>query len=394
MTRHELTRIFGNTEADSFTFDSTLLGAVTRVYGSDDLSPTNEADGQDYVLVDELRTTPHRLTLDGQHDSDLYEVRTTGSEGDRRSYVVNVLDTGTVGIDKLDMYGTEASADVFLLRRSTAIFGETSTRPAFVALLHDDVADARCAANADPACSRPSEVQRVNYDAGLDDVGGGVFVHGLGGNDTFASDDTSAPVRLDGDGGADTFQIGQLYGSKRDGDAVAANDRFQTVATTRGWLSNGISRPLIASGGDGDDVFGVYANKAPLTLQGNAGNDLFTVRAFALAETTGDCTDVNNATCQIVWRDEAGRRRDAEADRHAGAVRRQRRGLDRRRHGLRQDRRARDRVRRPPRRRRHRRLRRRPDRLLLDDRVARGRCDGGRRHDRRRRSRPAGSARA
>ncbi len=46
------------------------------------------------MLVDKLRTTPFRLTLDGQSDSDLYEVMTTGSEVDHRDYVVNVLDTG------------------------------------------------------------------------------------------------------------------------------------------------------------------------------------------------------------------------------------------------------------------------------------------------------------
>ena len=300
-----LTRIFGNTEDDLITFDSTLLGAVTRVYGSDDLSATNEpaGDGQDSMIVRTLRSTPFHLTLDGQQGSDYYEVLTTGSQGDNRSYVVNVLDTGAAadGVDKLDVLGTDASADVFLLRGEYAIADETSVRPAFVSLLHNDVADAQCAANASPSCTRPSAVQRVNYDAGLDDLTGGVFVYGGGGNDTFAVDDTSAPVYLDGAAGADTFQIGQLYGSRRDGATVAANDRFPTTATTRGWLSNGISRPLTASGGDGNDVFAVYANKAKLTLQGNAGDDLFTVRAFALAQTTGNCVDITDLNCQIVW---------------------------------------------------------------------------------------------
>ena len=67
-----LTQIFGNTEDDVITFDSTLLGAVTRVFGSDDLSATNEAagDGHDSMIVDTLRSTPFHLTLDGQQDSD------------------------------------------------------------------------------------------------------------------------------------------------------------------------------------------------------------------------------------------------------------------------------------------------------------------------------------
>ena len=294
-----LTRIFGNTETDNFLFDSTLLGAVTRVYGSNDLSATNGADGTDSMVVDTLRSTPFHLTLDGQQGSDYYEVITTGSNGARRSYVVNVLDTGLAGdgTDHLDVLGTDATADAFLLRGETAISDEVYSHPAFVALLHDNVTDARCASNA--ACSRPSEVQRVNYDAGLDDSTGGVFVYGGGGNDTFAVDDTSAPVTLDGGAGADTFQIGQLYGSKRDLNTVSPNDAFPTTATTRGWLSNGVSRALVANGGDGNDVFAVYHNLAPVTLNGDNDNDLFTVRAFALAQTlNGD----------IVWQ---GTRRTA-----------------------------------------------------------------------------------
>src|SRR5207302_7726284 len=71
---------------------------------------------------------------------------------------------------------------------------------------------------------------------------------------------------------------------------------FGTVATTRGWLSAGATSPLVAEGGDGNDTFTVYSNQAPLRLEGDNDNDLFVVRAFALAETdpiTGD----------IVWVD-------------------------------------------------------------------------------------------
>ena len=39
----------------------------------------------------------HTLTLDGQQGSDTYLVATTGSQGDRRHYVVNVLDTARPG---------------------------------------------------------------------------------------------------------------------------------------------------------------------------------------------------------------------------------------------------------------------------------------------------------
>jgi len=94
-------------------------------------------------------------------------------------------------------------------------------------------------------------------------------------------------------------------------------DIFGTVATTRGWLSAGASQPLVAVGDIGDDVFTVYSNQAPLRLEGGDGNDLFTVRGFALAQTKTlggdpvygvDCnpnnpayTDAQRADCEIVW---------------------------------------------------------------------------------------------
>src|SRR2546429_9197770 len=111
----------------------------------------------------------------------------------------------------------------------------------------------------------------------------------------------------------------QLYGFKRNTAAPAATppgippgvpltpqDVFGTVATTRGWLSAGSSQPLVAKGGTGDDTFTVYSNQATLRLEGEDGNDLFVVRAFALAETydTGTglaCASALDATCQIKW---------------------------------------------------------------------------------------------
>ena len=111
---------------------------------------------------------------------------------------------------------------------------------------------------------------------------------GQGGNDSFATDDNSAVTTLDGGLGDDSFQIGQLYGTRRTTAAnLDPNDVFATVATTRGWLSNGITSPLLAQGGDGNDQFNVYSNQAVLRLEGDNGNDQFIVRAFALADTIG-----------------------------------------------------------------------------------------------------------
>ncbi|MDQ1682007.1 MAG: large repetitive protein, partial [Frankiaceae bacterium] len=139
--------------------------------------------------------------------------------------------------------GGDTTDDLFLLRRG------------LVALLHG------------------TDVERVNYDSALN---GGLTVEGLGGNDLFAVDDNSAITTLDGGLGNDTFQIGQLYGVDNGG-----------VHTTRGWLSAGNSQPLLAEGGSGDDSFVVYSNHAALGLEGDDGNDTFTVRALALAQNNG-----------------------------------------------------------------------------------------------------------
>src|SRR5262249_44150747 len=183
----------------------------------------------------------------------------------------------------------------------------------------------------DPAV-RSQSVQRVNYDSAIN---GRLAVYGLGGNDYFAVDDNAAATTLDGGVGDDSFQIGQIYGLQRDGSqppnppvvgdtfggsvlgaamppplvGTASLDGFPqlansltpqsiygTVATTRGWLSAGATSPLVAEGGTGSDTFTVYSNQAALRLEGDEDNDLFTVRAFALAETDPISHD-------IVWVD-------------------------------------------------------------------------------------------
>ena len=71
---------------------------------------------------------------------------------------------------------------------------------------------------------------------------------------------------------------------------LAASDVFDTVGTTRGYLSRGNTLPIVATGGSVDDSFTVYSNQAELRLEGDADNDLFVVRAFALAQTSPDGT--------------------------------------------------------------------------------------------------------
>jgi hypothetical protein len=322
------TNIWGHTDVDTFQFGDAsgitgttvwgqdgfvYLGAKTRVHGSQDADSSGD-DGEDRFLVYYLQdmdatsapanaaTTPnadHTLTLDGQADSDSYTVFTTGSRGNARNYAINVLDTGASddGVDTLSVFGFDQTNpnfigyasgtttrnpndDLFLLRAATAIFGEPADHPAFVALLHGGVTNYRDTVTGNEPSS---EVQRINYDAALN---GRLSVFGLGGNDMFFVDDNSATTALDGGAGYDSFQIGQIFGSKRDGSegALLADDVFpDLIATTRGWLSPGTHAPLVATGGTGNDEFTVYSNQAELRLEGDDDNDLFVVRAFALA---------------------------------------------------------------------------------------------------------------
>ena len=306
-------RVFGHTDVDTIEFEQTNLDGKTKAYGSQNTSATDGADGEDRMVVDRLLTmdvaSGHTLTLDGQAGSDNYWVYTTGSQSSLRNYVVNVLDKGAEddGVDELAIFGVDGSGngesspgveypvdDIFLLRRSKYVPslspGETqevADEPGFVALAHGNLELHR---DTLPG-NAPAEVQRVNYDTALN---GRLSVYGLGGNDYFAVDDNSAITTLDGGAGFDKFQIGQIFGLKRDTveGLILPNDVFPNlVAMTRGWLSPGTSAPLVAQGGSGNDTFTVYSNQAELRLEGDDDNDIFEVRAFALAAVVD--TDAN-----------------------------------------------------------------------------------------------------
>ena len=127
------------------------------------------------------------------------------------------------------------------------------------------------------------DVERVNYDNALERI----LVLGGFGDDRFAVDDTAAEVTIDGGIGDDFFQVGQIFRSQR--TAADANvsvtpfdDEFATIETTRGFLSNGISEAMTINGGLGNDTFVVFHNRAVLQLNGEGGDDVFEVRAFAL----------------------------------------------------------------------------------------------------------------
>jgi Ca2+-binding RTX toxin-like protein len=222
-------------------------GATDRVFG-DNGPPNPEPSGDDLIVA--LQGNDF---IDGQGGNDTYIL---DFEGGVANSLVTVLDTGSnEGTDLFTVNGT-VFADNILLRSNAA--GSLS----FVALVNSSTA-----------------VERINY-TGVERI----VINGGLGNDYVAVDDTTAEITINGEGGADTFQIGQLFASQRTNvDAnVSVDDEFATIETTRGFLSNGNSRPMTINGGNDDDHFVVFHNKAVLSLNGDAGDDFFEVRAFAL----------------------------------------------------------------------------------------------------------------
>jgi Ca2+-binding RTX toxin-like protein len=272
------------------------------------------ADGSDGEVQD-------TIDIDGGAATDRVTINITG---DQTEYIINVVDSGAPndGADELTINGT-ADDDTFLLRRNfVAYLNETG--------LDDD--------------NRPvyaNEVERINYDRSIN---GRLTVTGGDGNeldnDEFYVDDNSAITTLDGGKGLDLFQIGQVFGSNPNGyyydtdgvtkiyvdprkidlgylagifndddgkgdynlfingttelkvyersvgsdwqniDLASDHDDIELLKITRGWLSQGISNPLTAFGGEEADAFNVYSNKAELRVEGEAGNDDFLIRAF------------------------------------------------------------------------------------------------------------------
>ncbi|WP_442508220.1 hypothetical protein SH528x_007181 [Novipirellula sp. SH528] len=201
--------------------------------------------------------------LDGQNGDDTYQVLFVAGKANS---LIRIVDSGTAQDTDIFVATGTLLDDHFLLRASV------SGSNAFVAMLSDPDHTLTDPAY-DPA------VQRINY-LGVERI----VVNGGLGNDYFAADDTAAEITLNGEGGEDTFQIGQLFRSQRnEEDAnVSVDDVFATIETTRGFLSNGISSPMTVNGGLGNDRFVVFHNKAVLSLNGDEGDDDFEVRAFAL----------------------------------------------------------------------------------------------------------------
>ena len=106
-------------------------------------------------------------------------------------------------------------------------------------------------------------------------------------------------IEIRGGNGDDVFVFGQVYNSKRDGEALltlAEQSEVRVMRTDLGYLSTGNLYKLSAHGMDGDDKFFVQSNDGELQLTGDGGNDYFSVRSFSLADETEDRVREANAT--------------------------------------------------------------------------------------------------
>jgi len=253
--------INGNAGGDKFIVHS-LTGTATINGGDgDDIFCMNYFEGTSACNVapeqDAQLGVSGTLNVHGESGSDTYSIGLTGTH----SATINVQDKSPGGgVDTLDIYGTNES-DYMLFRPST------------VAAIEVD---------ADRNPVQGGRIERLNYD---EHINGGVAIYGRDGDDWFILDDNDAPFTIHGDSGNDTFQVGQLFNSKRNSDAgLDAADHFPTTQVTQGFLSNGISYPATLNGGDGDDTFNVNRNLAALTMNGDNDNDTFIVRSFVAVD--------------------------------------------------------------------------------------------------------------
>jgi hypothetical protein len=253
-------------------------GGDDTIYGGDDSDVIFGGADDDTIFgedgADKINIGVGSDIADGGQDGDKFIVRFLGGKNDGVTTITDVDVDGDLtvpndGEDIIEVFTTN-SDDQVLLRASA------TTDNAFIALLNE--------ANA---------IERVNYDGAMESF----VLHTLFGDDIVAFDDSKAVGTVNLGLGDDFIQIGQIFRSPRDASAGIDNndivDDFnldipKTILTTRGYLTNGVSEDLTVNGGIGNDEFVVYHNEATLALNGNDGDDLFLIKAFALAGSKDD----------------------------------------------------------------------------------------------------------
>ena len=230
-----------------------IYAAGVKIYGDTD-SDTFELSH--VVYDDDAAEGSHAAplwTLDGGDGGDHYTLNLEGSgKSDLR-----VSDSGTLGTDELTVNATTGD-DTLLFRRD------------FLALLRPAGLDGQGKVKYDPA------FERIQYDETCDHL----TVNTGAGEDLGAFDDTGVALTLNTGAGADEINVGQMFRSIPEG--------LDTLETTLGHLSNGVSFGMEVIAGEGNDILTVYRNMGELDLNGEEGDDAFVIRAFARGGTSID----------------------------------------------------------------------------------------------------------
>lgn len=256
--------------SDEFTVHATHLGFTEILGGAGD--DTLNAVGVAYTTmangsISRRSTFAGPLRLDGQEGNDFSDVSlaSTGSAN------ITITDLGLI---------TDANS---LIIRGTSANDTLLCRSAFIAAI-SPLDNSEADPEAGPMLFDEAATEYVFID---DSINAGVTVLLYDGDDLFVIDDSSFTLNVDGGNGSDSFRIGQVYNADRNNPLLPKVSQVATTLTTRGFLSNGNGQPAVLSGGRGEDTFRVYRNLATLQLNGGAGDDLFVVQAFALAEKPG-----------------------------------------------------------------------------------------------------------
>ncbi len=304
-----LTRVFGNSEADTIIFDQTYLGGQTRAYGSatptaagafastgdgngtcTQVTPPNNGSGcDDTFIVNHLPSmvtlgtdaaAADTLTLDGQSGNNVYDIYTAGSQFGENNYEINVLGTHgpTDGTDTLNIYGYDtyngsdsapdaggadntgsycgdgtdecATNDIFLLRSVPYLqdqFGsETAARPT----LYQGTGD----------CSEPDSSSLPNTSAAICSGGAG-FVAVLHAQPSIATGQTA-------------LEVAQAINP--DG-SLANNGTTSSFGVERINYDSSLTGGVHVYSAGGNDYFAVDDNAAPTYLDGGSGDNQFQI---------------------------------------------------------------------------------------------------------------------
>ena len=245
--------------------DEINIGAISgpttiRGGGGDDIIRVNYDQNGVQTFASGVASS---LLLKGENGSDIYEIGLAGLA----TATVDIDDdagAADTGNDRVRIFGNDDD-NIFLFRAN-----QLSDRGVVASYQVDE--------NLLPVAG--GFVERVNYNSEIELID----VSGRDGDDTFVFDDTLSGMTVRGDEGDDTFQLGQVFESARNGlnpsNGLDPLDYFETVQTTRGFLSNGVSQTAVLLGGEGNDNFTIYRNKAEIFARGEEGDDTFLVRSF------------------------------------------------------------------------------------------------------------------